>query len=204
MPLLTTASGAKFGKTEAGAVWLDAALTSPFRFYQFWLNTDDRDAVRCLRFFTFLGQDEIIALETTIREQPGAREAQRVLAREVTRLVHGDDQTRRAEQASALLFGEDIALLAVDDVLAVFEDVPSTDVALVEWEAGIGVVDLVARIQLAPSRSEARRLVQAGGVYVNNRRVTDVQARVTVDQAIGGRLFVVRKGQKQNHLVRIA
>jgi tyrosyl-tRNA synthetase len=204
MPLLTTASGQKFGKTEAGAVWLDAERTSPFRFYQFWLNTADADAARCLRFFTFLGREEIDALDIETRERPGAREAQRVLAREVTRLVHGDEQVSRAEHASALLFGEDIALLPLDDVLAVFADVPSTDIAAREWETGIAVVDLVARVQLAPSRSEARRLVQSGGVYINNRRVADVQARLTADQAIGGRLFVVRKGQKQNHLVRIA
>jgi tyrosyl-tRNA synthetase len=204
MPLLTTASGEKFGKTEAGAVWLDAERTTPFRFYQFWLNTDDRDAGRCLRFFTFLGHDEIAGLDVATREQPGAREAQRVLAREVTRMVHGDEQVARAEHASALLFGEDIASLPLEDVLAVFEDVPSTDIAASEWAVGIGVVDLVARVQLAASRSEARRLVQSGGVYVNNRRISDLQARLTVDQAIGGRLFVVRKGQKQNHLVRIA
>jgi tyrosyl-tRNA synthetase len=203
MPLLTTASGEKFGKTEAGAVWLDAARTSPFRFYQFWLNTADGDVVRCLRFFTFLGQDEIAALESASREQPAAREAQRVLAREITRLVHGDEQASRAERASALLFGEEIALLPVDDVLAVFDDVPSTEIAASEWETGIAIVDLVARLQLAPSKSEARRLVQSGGVYVNNRRVSEPQARVTIDQAIGGRLLVVRKGQKQNHLVRI-
>src|ERR1700748_2384705 len=91
-PLMKTASGTKFGKTEAGTVWLDAARTSPFRFYQFWLNTDDRDAARCLRFFTFLGHDEIEGLDEAIRDRPGAREAQRVLAREVTRMVHGDEQ----------------------------------------------------------------------------------------------------------------
>jgi tyrosyl-tRNA synthetase len=203
MPLLTTASGEKFGKTEAGAVWLDAQRTSPFRFYQFWLNTDDRDAVRCLRFFTFLSRDDIDALDTVTREQPGAREAQRVLAREVTRMVHGSEQLSRAEHASGLLFGEDIASLPLEDVLAVFADVPSTDIPASEWEAGLSVVDLVARVKLVASRSEARRLVQSGGVYVNNRRAADPQAHLTRDQAIGGRLFVVRKGQKQNHLVRI-
>jgi tyrosyl-tRNA synthetase len=202
-PLLTTAAGEKFGKTEAGAVWLDPERTSPFRFYQFWLNTDDRDAVRCLRFFTFLGAADIDALATVTREQPGAREAQRVLAREVTQIVHGADQASRAEHASAVLFGEDIAGLPVDDVLAVFEDVPSTEIAAREFAAGIAIVDLVARVRLAASKSEARRLVQSGGVYVNNRRESDVQTRLTLEQAIGGRVFVVRKGQKQNHLVRI-
>ena len=110
----------------------------------------------------------------------------------------------RAEHASSLLFGEDIATLDVEDVLAVFEDVPSTELPADAFDGeGIGMVDLAARVQLASSKSDARRLVQSGGVYVNNRRVSDPQARLTRDQAIGGRLFVLRKGQKQNHLVRL-
>jgi len=118
--------------------------------------------------------------------------------------VHGRDRVARAEHASALLFGEDIATLEVDDVLAVFDDVPATELPAEELAGdGIGMVDLVARVQLAPSKSEARRLVQSGGVYVNNRRVSDPQARLTRDQAIGGRLFVLRKGQKQNHVVQL-
>jgi tyrosyl-tRNA synthetase len=202
-PLMKTASGAKFGKTEAGTVWLDARRTSPFRFYQFWLNTDDRDVISYLKFFTFLDRDAIAALDESARSAPEKREAQRALAREVTALVHGPEQLARAEHASSLLFGEDIATLAVDDVLAVFEDVPSTELAAAEIADGIGMVDLVARVQLASSKSDARRLVQSGGVYVNNRRIADPQARLTRDQAIGGRLFVIRKGQKQNHLVRL-
>jgi tyrosyl-tRNA synthetase len=203
-PLMKTASGTKFGKTEAGTIWLDPARTSPFTFYQFWLNTDDADVVTYLKYFTFLDRATIAALETVTQTSPEKREAQRVLAREVTTLVHGQDQVARAEHASTLLFGEDIATLAVDDVLAVFADVPSTELpADALGSDGIGVTDLVVRVQLAPSKAEARRLVQGGGVYVNNRRVADPQARLTRDQAIGGQLFVLRKGQKQNHLVRL-
>ena len=203
-PLMTTASGVKFGKTEAGAVWLDASRTSPFRFYQFWLNTDDRDVVSYLRFFTFLDRQSIEDLENLLRQAPEGRQAQRTLAGLVTALVHGADQASRAEHASTVLFGEDITTLSVDDVLAVFDDVPSTELpADAVAGEGIGMVDLVTRVQLAPSKSEARRLVQSGGVYVNNRRVSDPQARLTRDQAIGGRLFVLRKGQKQNHVVRL-
>jgi tyrosyl-tRNA synthetase len=203
-PLMTTASGAKFGKTEAGAVWLDAKRTSPFRFYQFWLNTDDRDVISYLKSFTFLDRDAIAALEAAHRAAPERREAQRVLAGEVTTAVHGAEQTLRAEQASSVLFGEDITKLAVDDVLAVFDDVPSRGMSRSDFEGpGIGIVDLVKRIELAPSSSEARRLVQSGGVYVNNARVSDPAARVTVERAIGGELFVVRKGQRQNFLVRL-
>ena len=203
-PLMKTTAGTKFGKTEAGAVWLDPARTSPFAFYQFWLNTDDRDAVAYLKSFTFRNESEISDLEAVVATRPEKREAQRVLAGDVTALVHGTEQVARALHASELLFGEDITTLPVDDVLAVFADVPSTELPAAEVTGeGIGVVDLVARVQLAPSKSEARRLVQSGGVYVNNRRATDPQARITREQAIGGRLFVLRKGQKQNHLVRL-
>ena len=202
-PLMKTASGAKFGKTEAGAVWLDPQRTTPFKFYQFWLNTDDRDVIPYLKFFTFLDRPAIDALAETTARAPEKREAQRALAREVTGRVHGVDQVERAEHASALLFGEDITRLPAEDVLAVFDDVPTSEIPAEEARAGLGIVDLLARIQLAPSKSEARRLVQSGGVYVNNRRIADVQVRLTPAEAIEGRLFVVRKGSKQNFLVRL-
>jgi tyrosyl-tRNA synthetase len=202
-PLMTTSSGQKFGKTEAGAVWLDAARTTPFKFYQFWLNTDDRDAVPYLKSFTFLERTQIEELERATNSSPERREAQRVLAREVTALVHGADHVARAERASQVLFGEDLTALTIDDVLAVFDDVPSTELTADEFGAGIGLVELVARVRLAPSKAEARRLVQSGGVYVNNRRLADPAHKLSRDQAIEGTLFVLRKGQKQNHLVRL-
>ena len=204
MPLVTSASGVKFGKTEAGAVWLDRERTSPFRFYQFWLNTDDRDVVRYLKFFTFLSAEDIGVLEQATAAHPETRDAQRVLARAVTALVHSEDDVQRAERAATLLFHEDIATLSVDDVLAVFDDVPSTDVPSAEFAAGVSVLDAVVRTKLAPSKSDARRLVESGGIYVNNRRVSDVKARLTSAQAIGGQLFIVRKGARQNSLLRLA
>jgi tyrosyl-tRNA synthetase len=168
------------------------------------LNSDDRDVIAYLKSFTFLERAEIDELDAATKRAPEKREAQRVLARDVTARVHGSDQVARAEHASTLLFGEDIATLAVDDVLAVFEDVPSTELnADALAGEGLGIIDLVARVQLAPSKAEARRLIESGGIYVNNRRVTEVKARLTRDDAIGGRLFVLRKGQKQNHLVRL-
>jgi tyrosyl-tRNA synthetase len=203
-PLVTTASGAKFGKTEAGAIWLDANRTSPFKFYQFWLNTDDRDVVTYLKFFTFLDRGAVGELDVATQSAPEKREAQRVLAREVTTLVHGAEAVGRAEHASSLLFGEDIATLTVDEVLAVFEDVPSTELTADALRGdGIGVVDLVSRAQLAASKSDARRLVQSGGVYVNNRRAADPQARLTLAHAIGGRVILLRRGTKQQHLIKI-
>jgi tyrosyl-tRNA synthetase len=202
-PLLKTASGGKFGKTEKGTIWLDPQRTSPFRFYQFWLNTEDQDVESYFRYFVE-PRSKIDELLASPPADPGARYRQRILARELTTLVHGSDYADRAERASALLFTEDIAAIAVDDILTVFDDVPSTQLAIDELAAeGIGLVDLLVRVGLAPSKSEARRLVQSGGIYVNNRRASDPQARVTRDQAVGGRLFLVRKGQKQNHLVRL-
>ena len=204
MPLVTTASGVKFGKTEAGAVWLDPQLTSPFRFYQFWLNTDDHDVVKYLKFFTFLGREEIAALEGRVAEAPERREAQRVLAREVTRMLHGQEAVDRAEHASGLLFGERISELDVDDIVAVFDDVPSTGMAMSAFAApGMAIAELLVATKIAASKGEAMRLVKGGGVYVNNRRVADERARFTADQAISGRMFVLRKGARQYHLVRL-
>jgi tyrosyl-tRNA synthetase len=205
-PLMKTASGTKFGKTEVGTVWLDAARTSPFKFYQFWLNTDDADVVTYLKCLTFLDRGAIELLDEAARTAPEKREAQRVLAREVTGLVHGGESVARAEYASSVLFGEDIATLSADQVLAVFSDVPSSELAASAFDGvGMSLVDLLAdpSVKLAPSKSEARRLVQSGGVYVNNRRASDVQMRLRRDEAIEGVLFVVRKGQKQNHVVRL-
>jgi len=202
-PLMKTASGTKFGKTETGTIWLDAERTSPFKFYQFWLNVDDRDVVAYLKCFTFLEQPAISELAAAMTSAPEKREAQRVLAREVTALAHGTDQVKRAERASSVLFSEDISSLPVGDLLAIFADVPSTQMAFADLGDGVGIVDLVARVRLASSKSEARRLVQSGGVYVNNRRAADVSSKVTPADAIGGQLLLLRKGAKEQHLVRL-
>ncbi len=203
-PLMKTAAGTKFGKTEAGTIWLDAGRTSPFRFYQFWLNTDDRDVVPYLKSFTFLDRKTINELASVTTSAPEQREAQRRLAREVTASVHGVEHVQRAERASSMLFAEDLGSYSVDDVTAVFDDVPSTDLGADELaENGISLVDLIVRVSLAPSKGEARRLVQAGGVYVNNRRITDLQSRLRRQDAIDGILLVLRKGSRQNHLIRI-
>jgi tyrosyl-tRNA synthetase len=200
-PLMTTSSGAKFGKTESGAIWLDPARTSSFKFYQFWLNTDDRDVIRYLKFFTFMTRDEIEWLAKETAERADQREAQRALARAVTALVHGDDQVQRAERAANVLFGGSFEDVAIEDLLTAFEDAPSTEIDLAE--DGIAVVDLLARVKLASSKSEAVRLLKGGGVYVNNDRVADEKARLTAVDALGGELFVLRKGRKDQHIVRL-
>ncbi len=204
MPLVTTASGVKFGKTEAGAVWLDPELTSPFRFYQFWIQTDDRDAVTYLKYFTWLGREEIAALEEAVRSEPERREAQRRLAREVTAMVHGETALDRAERATRLLFGEEIGGLAPEEVLEVFGDVPSSAVEKARLDGtGLPLVDLLVASGLAPSKGEARRALQQGGVYLNNRRVADERKTVTLDDTLAGQLLVLRKGKRDYHLVRV-
>jgi tyrosyl-tRNA synthetase len=203
-PLMKTASGTKFGKTEAGTIWLDPQRTSPFRFYQFWLNVDDRDVIAYLKCFTWLDRSAIDVLSAATAETPEKREAQRVLAREVSTVVHGADQVARVERASSVLFSEDIASLPLEDLMAVVADVPSTEVSRSELGAeGIGIVDLIARVRLAPSKSEARRLVQSGGVYLNNRRAADLHAKISAGDAIGGQVLLLRKGAKEQHLVRL-
>jgi tyrosyl-tRNA synthetase len=201
LPLVLTASGAKFGKTEAGTVWLDPGLTSPYAFYQYWLNTDDRDAARYLRFFTFLDRDRIDALEAAGASEPERRIPQRELAREVTRLVHGDRAVHDAEVAADTLFGGDLSTMSVADLLEVFPNVPSSTLPFDPH--GWPLVDLLVSAGVTGSRSEATRLIRGGGTYVNDRRIADEKARLHADEAIGGELFVIRKGRKENFLIRI-
>lgn len=203
MPLLTTASGAKFGKTETGTVWLNPERTSPFRFYQFWLNVDDRDAASYLKYFTFLGKDEITALERATAEHPEKREAQRRLTREVTAMVHGADQVARAERAAGVLFGGSLADASLEDILMVFDDVPSVTVSAKVLEPGMAAAELAVTSGLAGSKGEATRLIRQGGLYVNDRRLTDERGRVGLDDAIGRKVIVLRKGQRERRLVRI-
>jgi tyrosyl-tRNA synthetase len=200
-PLMQTASGVKFGKTEAGAVWLDPNRTSPFRFYQFWLNTDDRDVLRYLKCFTYLTRDAIDELARATAGKPEAREAQRTLAREVTALVHGPDQVQRAERAAEVLFSEKVAEASIEDVLTVFEDAPSTELALPD--EGIPIAELLTTVGLTSSRSEATRLVKSNGISVNNVRATDERRRLTRADAIRGQLFILRKGRKDHHIVKL-
>ncbi len=203
-PLVTTASGVKFGKTEAGAVWLDAALTSPFRFYQFWLGTADADAVGYLRAFTFLPRREIDELAEATRGAPERRAAQTTLAREATRMVHGEEGLRAAERGTRLLFGESFDGVSAEDVLGAFQDVPSTELPRERFHGdGEALVDLLASVGLSPSKSEARRLIRAGGVYVNARRASDEGARLKLAESLEGRVFVLRKGQKEHHVVKL-
>lgn len=202
LPLVTTAAGTKFGKTEAGTVWLDPVRTSPYRFYQFWLSVDDRDVERYLKFFTWLDAEAIGALSQAVAERPGAREAQRVLAQEVTRLVHGEDELRRAERASAVLFGGSLREASLEDLLLVFDDVPSTRVEPSEL-LGMSVATALVRAGICASKGDAVRMVRQGGVSVNGVREADERRVLGADDLLGGVLVVLQKGARDRRLLRV-
>lgn len=210
MPLVTTAAGTKFGKSEAGPVWLDAEQTSPYRFYQFWINTDDRDVGRYLRFFTLLGRSAIEALESAAAVHPERREAQRALARDVTARVHGAEAAAVAEEVSALLFGgAEAGSLSASALDALRQEVPyheahlARDAAAAPGQAGLDILDLLANTKLAPSKGAARRLVEQGGVYVNGQRLTAAERTVGRDRLLHGRFLLLRKGAREYALVRV-
>ncbi len=204
-PLITRADGSKFGKTATGEnTWLDPLRTSPYRFYQFWLNSDDADVINYLKYFTWLEQNEIAELEAALEEHPEQRAAQRSLAQEVTRVIHGETAVAKAEQAAAVLFGGDLDGLEADDIVDIFADVPSSEVSRVALGGdGTAVIELLVQSQLASSKGDARRAVQGGGIYLNNQRVSDAAQSVTAKEAIDGRFLVLRKGRKQYHLLEV-
>jgi len=198
-PLVTMASGEKFGKSEGGAIWLDAAMTSPYQFYQFWVNTDDRDVGMYLKLFTFLSRDEIAALLKSHERKPAEREAQKKLAIVLTELVHGKQAQYNAVAASAILF-DNLDPTQVEpsafEVLA--QEIPTTT-----GERGMTLVDAVQRAGLAKSKSEARRGIEQGGIYVNQQRVQDVERKLETGDWIGGRHLLLRKGKKDYALLRL-
>ena len=197
-PLITTAAGAKFGKSEAGNVWLDPERTSPYHFYQFWLNTDDRDVERYLKLFTFLDLGRIASTMADHAAEPGRREAQRVLAREVTATVHGDGAASAAIQTSAALFGRTHTLSSGLDALTI-DETPARRISRSEFGDGLPLVEALVRAGLATSKSDARRGIQGRGYYVNEVQVTDVDRKLG-DQDLQPRekdsFILLRKGKK--------
>ncbi|MFG3290398.1 tyrosine--tRNA ligase [Streptomyces sp. NPDC048179] len=198
-PLMTKADGTKFGKTEGGAIWLDAEMTTPYAFYQFWLNVDDRDISTYLRILSFKSRAELEELEKQTEERPQARAAQRALAEELTTLVHGADQTAAVIAASKALFGQgELAELDDRTLAAALAEVPHVQVA----ELG-PVVDLFAEVGLVASKSAARRTVKEGGAYVNNVKVTAEDAVPSGDELLHGRWLVLRRGKKNLAAVEV-
>lgn len=205
-PLITKADGGKFGKTESGNVWLDPERTSPYKFYQFWLNVSDSDAEKYLKIFTFLSREEIEALAAEHAADPGARPMQRRLARELTVMVHSEADYDAAVAASEILFSNKAAdaLRNLDErtLLDVFEGVPRFEIDRTELEGGIPLIDLLAvRSQVFPSKGEARKMVQQGGVSVNKVKVTDPAASVDTSALLGGKYIHIQKGKKNHYLL---
>jgi tyrosyl-tRNA synthetase len=202
-PLLTKADGTKMGKTASGAVWLDPRRTSPYRFYQYWINLDDDDAGRCLMRLTELALDEIHAIDASRAANPAARETQKRLATELTRLVHGDVGLAAARQATDIFFGAEIENLDDSALTEIFADVPSSQFprAALDGE-GLPILDALTATGLAASKGAARRTIEQGGAYVNNRRVTDAAYRLTPRDLAGTSTLVLRSGKKSYAIAR--
>ncbi len=198
-PLVTKSDGTKFGKTETGTVWLDPDKTSPYEFFQFWINTDDRDVIKFIKYFTFLSREQIMELEEQVKNDPGKREAQRVLAREVTQLVHGREALNRAEKISQALFYGNLRDLTEEEVEEGFRDVPSMTVQ----ENEISVVDLLVSSGLSSSRRQAREDIRNRAVYINDELSDDTdRVLVHADRLWGGKYTIIRRGKKKYFLVK--
>ena len=205
-PLITKADGGKFGKTESGNVWLDPRYTSPYKFYQFWLNVSDEDAEKYLKIFTFLTKEEIEGLAREHAENPGLRPLQKRLAKELTVMVHSEEEYNAAVEASQILFSNKAqdALRSLDEktLLDVFEGVPQFTVEKAKIEAGIPVLDLLAsETAVFPSKGEARKMVQGGGVSINKEKVSDPNAVIGADSLLQGKYVLAQRGKKNYYLL---
>jgi len=200
-PLLTTSDGKKMGKTEKGAVWLSAKRTSPFEFYQYFINVADADVLMTLRFLSDVSESDYRELETQVKEKPQERAAQTRLAESLTRLVHGQSKLDAAQHATKLLFGADITQLTQDQLNTIFEDVPSQEVPSDRLSDGLGIIDALCTAGLANSKSEARRTVTEGACYLNNQKVTAFD-RVLTEADLAGKYLILRAGKKRYGLLR--
>lgn len=198
MPLITKADGTKFGKTEGNAVWLDADKTTPYEFYQFWINTDDRDAVKFLKYFTFLSLEEIAAIEKEFLAAPETRVAQKALAKEVTTLVHGAKAYEQAVHISESLFNGDIKGLSADEIAQGFKGVPTYQVSNDEE---LNIVELLTTSKIEASKRQAREDIQNGAIYVNGERQQDLNYVINEEDRIGGKYVVIRRGKKKYFLL---
>ncbi|MFP6581844.1 MAG: tyrosine--tRNA ligase [Candidatus Hydrogenedentota bacterium] len=203
MPLVTKADGTKFGKSESGNIWLDPERTSPYKFYQFWINQTDADVVRYLKFFTLLTQEQIADLEQEVTDEPHRREAQKKLAEEVTRLVHGDEALSNAVAASQAMFGGDLSGLDEATLLDVFSEVPSEEIDRATLTAGNSLLDLLTERGIFQSKGEGRRMIKNGGLYLNSERVEKDDVVFGADSLLTENMAVVRKGKKNYYLLKI-
>jgi tyrosyl-tRNA synthetase len=194
IPLVTKADGSKFGKTESGAIWLDPKKTSPYEFYQFWINAADADVVKYLKYFTFLSHEEIDALAQSVETEPHLRKAQKALAEEMTKLIHGEEALDQAIRITQALFSGEIKSLSASEILEGFKDVPSFEQAKGEE---IGLIELLVNAKISPSKRQAREDVGNGAVYLNGERVTDLQHVIDEKDMIEGQFTIIRRGKKK-------
>ncbi|MDX8359267.1 tyrosine--tRNA ligase [Cytobacillus sp. IB215316] len=199
IPLVTKADGTKFGKTAGGAVWLDKEKTSPYEFYQFFINSDDRDVINFLKYFTFLSKDEIEQLEQELRDAPEQRTAHKALAQEVTKLVHGEEALNQAIKISNSLFNGEISALTAEEIKQGFKDVPSYNF---EGEDEIGLVDLLVTSKVSPSKRQAREDIKNGAIYINGERTQEIDRVITNTDRIEGQFTVIRRGKKKYFLIK--
>src|SRR4051794_39534409 len=199
IPLVTKADGTKFGKTEGGAVWLDPEKTSPYEFYQFWINTADADVIKYLKFFTFLSKEEIEALEVAVQTEPHLRGAQKALAEEMTRMIHGQESLDQAIKITGALFNGDIQKLTAEEIKQGFKDVPSYEHTSGEE---VNIVDLLIEAKIAPSKRQAREDVSNGAIYINGERVTELEYVLSEKDRIEGQFTVIRRGKKKYYLIK--
>ncbi len=200
IPLMLKADGTKFGKTAGGAVWLDPNKTTPFEFYQFWANTDDRDVVKYLNYFTFLSKEQIEELAEKVQTEPHKREAQKMLAEEMTRFVHGEELLEQAKRITAALFTGDIKSLTADEIEQGFKEMPTYEAT----KEAKNIVDWLVELGIEPSKRQAREDITKGAISMNGEKVSDLELEVTADLAIGGRFIIIRKGKKNYSLVKLA
>jgi len=198
IPLVTKADGTKFGKTESGTIWLDAEKTSPYEFYQFWINTDDRDVIKYLKYFTFLSKEEIEQLEKELQQSPEKRAAQKALAEEITKLVHGEEALKQAIKISQALFSGSVSNLTAEEIKQGFKDVPSFEF---EGEE-VPLVELLVMSKIVPSKRQAREDVSNGAIYINGERIQDVNRTLTKEDRIEGQFTVIRRGKKKYYLIK--
>lgn len=202
LPLLTNADGTKFGKTEGGAIWLDPQRTSVYQFYQFWIRVDDRDVIRYLKYFTFLSHEQIEELAQKHMICPEARDAHKTLAYHVTQLVHGTTAAKEARQASEILFGGNVDGITEEVFQQIREEVPSVEIERGQLDSGgVALIDLLIRAGLSSSKSQARKDIEGGGIYINNRRATEINLRIKKELFIFGKYLLLRKGKKDYVLV---
>ncbi|MBM7692910.1 tyrosyl-tRNA synthetase [Peribacillus deserti] len=199
IPLVTKADGTKFGKTESGAVWLDAEKTSPYEFYQFWINTADADVIKYLKYFTFLSHEEIDALAASVESEPHLRKAQKVLAEEMTRLIHGEESLQQAIKISAALFSGEIKNLSAAEIKQGFKDVPSYEH---EADQETTLVDLLVEAKISPSKRQAREDIQNGAVSINGEKVTDLAHILSEEDRIEGQFTIIRRGKKKYTMIQ--